>query len=57
MLKSKAFHNGAWEVWKIYFDGAYSRDKSRVGVVLIPPVGDSIYLSYKLEFATTNNTT
>jgi ribonuclease HI len=42
-------------VWKLYFDGASSKDGSRVGIVMISPTKEKILLSYKLEFEATNN--
>ena len=47
----------AEQIWKLYFDGASSREGSRAGVVLIPPTQQVVTLSYKLQFQTTNNTT
>jgi ribonuclease HI len=42
-------------VWKMYFDGACSREGSGVGIVFISPTKEVIPMSYKLEFDTTNN--
>jgi ribonuclease HI len=42
-------------LWKLYFDGASSREGAGAGVVLISPEHEVITLSYKLEFDTTNN--
>jgi hypothetical protein len=42
-------------VWKMYFDGACSREGSSVGIVFISPNQEFIPMSYKLEFYTTNN--
>jgi hypothetical protein len=42
-------------VWKMYFDGACSREGSGVGIVFISPTQEVIPMSYKLEFDTTNN--
>jgi ribonuclease HI len=42
-------------VWKMFFDGASSRVSVGAGVVLISPTQETIPLSYKLEFETTNN--
>jgi ribonuclease HI len=42
-------------VWKIFFDGASSRESDGVGVVFISPTQEIISLSFKLEFETTNN--
>jgi hypothetical protein len=43
------------KVWKMYFDGSSSRDRSGAGIVLISPLEEVITFSYKLEFETTNN--
>jgi ribonuclease HI len=37
------------------FDGASSRESDGAGVVFITPTQETISLSYKLEFETTNN--
>jgi ribonuclease HI len=42
-------------VWKMFFDGASSKEGVGVGLVFIFPTKEIIYLSYKLEFETTNN--
>jgi ribonuclease HI len=42
-------------VWKMFFDGASSRESVGVGVVFISPNQKTISLSYNLEFETTNN--
>jgi ribonuclease HI len=42
-------------VWKMFFDGASSREGVGAGVVFVSPVQEIISLSYKLEFETTNN--
>jgi ribonuclease HI len=39
----------------MFFDGASSRENVGVGVVFISPAQETISLSYKLEFETTNN--
>jgi ribonuclease HI len=44
-------------VWYMYFDGAYSKEGAGAGIVLIPPTGDPITISHKLEFDATNNVT
>ena len=38
------------------FDGSYSNSVSSTRVVLIPPLGDPILFSFKLDFKNTNNT-
>jgi ribonuclease HI len=42
-------------VWKMFFDGASSKDGFGAGVVLVSPTQETISLSYKLEFEATNN--
>jgi ribonuclease HI len=42
-------------LWKLYFDGASSREGAGAGVVLISPEHEVITPSYKLEFDTKNN--
>jgi ribonuclease HI len=42
-------------IWKMFFDGASSSESVGVGVVFISPTQETISLSYKLEFETTNN--
>jgi ribonuclease HI len=42
-------------MWKIFFDGASSKEGVGVGVVLVSPAQETISLSYKLEFKATNN--
>ena len=42
-------------VWNMYFDGASTQASKGAGVVLISPSKDTIHLSYKLDFKTTNN--
>jgi hypothetical protein len=42
-------------VWKMFFDGASSREGVGVGVVFVSPTQETISFSYKLEFETNNN--
>jgi len=42
-------------IWKMFFDGASSKEGVGVRVVFISPTQEIISLSYKLEFETTNN--
>jgi ribonuclease HI len=42
-------------VWKIFFDGASSKDGAGVGIILVSPAQETTSLSYKLEFEATNN--
>jgi hypothetical protein len=42
-------------VWKMYFDGACSKEGFGAGIVFISPTKEVIPMSYKLEFDTTNN--
>jgi len=39
----------------LFFNGAYSKEGIGLGVFLIPPIGQSISLSFKLELDATNN--
>jgi ribonuclease HI len=42
-------------VWKMFFDGAYSREGVGAGMVFVSPLQEIMSLSYKLEFETNNN--
>jgi ribonuclease HI len=42
-------------VWKMFFDGSSSKEGDGAGVVFVSPAHETISLSYKLEFETTNN--
>jgi ribonuclease HI len=42
-------------IWKMFFDGAYSREGTGAGVFFVSPSQETVSLSYKLEFDTTNN--
>ena len=42
-------------VWSMFFDGASVQASTGEGVVLISPSKETIHLSYKLYFNTTNN--
>jgi ribonuclease HI len=42
-------------MWKMFFDGASSSEGAGAGVVFMSPSQETISLSYKLEFETTNN--
>jgi ribonuclease HI len=42
-------------IWKMFFDGACSREGAGAGVFFVSPSQETISLSYKLEFDTTNN--
>jgi hypothetical protein len=42
-------------IWKMFFDGASSRESGRAGVVFISPTQETVSLSFKLEFEITNN--
>ena len=43
------------EVWKMYFDGASSKERSSASIVLISPTKELISMSFKMKFGTTNN--
>jgi hypothetical protein len=56
--QSMVFHEASFSttsVWKMFFDGASSKDVAGAGVVLVSPAQEAISLSYKLEFEATNN--
>jgi hypothetical protein len=42
-------------IWKMFFDGASSKEGTGAGVVFVSPAQETISLSYKLEFEATNN--
>jgi ribonuclease HI len=42
-------------IWKMFFDGASSREGVGAGVIFVSPTQETISLSYKLEFEITNN--
>lgn len=42
-------------IWKIYFDGAFSKDGIGAGIVLISLDKKNITQSFKLDFEVTNN--
>jgi len=43
------------EAWKCFFDGAYSKEGTSVGFLLIAPRDNMFLFSFKLEFKATNN--
>jgi ribonuclease HI len=45
------------QIWTIYFDGYKSQEGSGAGCILIDPKGKCHFLSCRLEFECTNNTT
>jgi ribonuclease HI len=45
------------QVWTLYFDGSKSQEGSGAGCILIDPKGKQNFLSCRLEFECTNNTT
>ena len=49
-------HLEGGQIWKLYFDGASSREGSGAGVILISPTQKRVTISYKQQFSTTNNT-
>jgi hypothetical protein len=42
-------------IWKMFFDGASSSGGTSVEVIFVSPCQETISLSYKVEFETTNN--
>jgi ribonuclease HI len=45
------------QIWTLYFNGSKSQEGSGVGCILIDPKGKRNFLSCRLEFECTNNTT
>ena len=43
------------DIWHMFFYESSCKEGAKVGVVLISPAREIIYLMYKLEFQTTNN--
>lgn len=43
------------ELWCMHFDGSHSNEGNGVGIILVSPTGKIHNLSYKLEFACSNN--
>jgi ribonuclease HI len=52
---SHEFSSPITSVWKMFFDGASSREGAGAGIFFVSPAQETISLSYKLEFETTNN--
>jgi hypothetical protein len=48
-------HPPKTSVWKMFFDGASSREGVGVGVIFVSPTQENISLFCNLEFETTNN--
>jgi ribonuclease HI len=42
-------------IWKMFFDGASSKEGAGAGIVFVSPTQESITLSYNIKFETTNN--
>ena len=43
------------DLWNMHFDGSCSSEGNGVGIVLVSPTGKIHNLSYRLEFACSNN--
>ena len=43
------------ELWRMNFDGAYSRAGKGAGIVIVSPVGKVFNFAFRLEFEATNN--
>jgi hypothetical protein len=52
---SHEFSSPITSIWKMFFDGASSREGIGAGIFFVSPAQETISLSYKLEFETTNN--
>ena len=42
-------------VWSMFFDGASAQASPGAEIVMISPSKETVHLSYKLDFKTTNN--
>ena len=45
------------DIWHMHFDGSFSNEGIWAGIILYSPVGKIHNISYRLEFACTNNVT
>jgi ribonuclease HI len=45
------------ELWHMHFDGSHSNEGNGAGIILVSPAGKIHNLSYRLEFACSNNAT
>jgi ribonuclease HI len=45
------------DIWHMHFDGSHSNEGNGASIILVSPVGKIHILSYRLEFACTNNVT
>jgi hypothetical protein len=52
---SHEFSSPITSIWKMFFDGASSREGAGAGIFFVSPAQETISLSYKIEFETTNN--
>ena len=43
------------DMWHMHFDGSHSNEGNGVGIILVSPAGKIHNLSYRLEFACSNN--
>ena len=43
------------ELWRMNFDGAYSRARKEAGIVITSPKGKIFNFAFRLEFEATNN--
>jgi hypothetical protein len=53
----KRVTNFNFEIWTLFFDGSKSQERAGVGLIFIDPGGKHSFLSCRLEFKCTNNTT
>lgn len=54
ITQEEEFQNTS-DVWTLEFDGAHSSSRFSVGIVLIAPLHEATFFSYKIEFNCTNN--
>jgi ribonuclease HI len=53
----KRVPNFIYEIWTLFFDGSKSQEGAGAGCIFIDPTGKHSFLSCRLEFKCTNNTT
>jgi hypothetical protein len=44
------------QIWSLYSDGSKSKEGANARCVLIDPIGNKTFISYRLDFECTNNT-
>ena len=54
-IKEKIKDEKIDEVWKMYFDGAYSKAEKGAGIMIISPSNKVYNFAFRLEFEASNN--